>query len=134
MSSLETYIDIEYHYNHTQKLRDYSSIGQVATAAVSVYIPSVLCTMSNLGDSKPSRRLHNLKIKQKTLIQPWSEYRRALEQHKPDDDRDMESSIPPKKGISDAEIQYFIQSMGNVREAKMVTTTGHSGIIMTLEI
>ncbi|KAF8946283.1 hypothetical protein BGZ46_005819, partial [Entomortierella lignicola] len=85
-------------------------LGQVVTAAASVYIPTF-----NSNDSRPSGGFRNLKIKQKALMQPQFKYRRVLEKNKTDDVRDMEASILPKKGVSDAGIQSYLQSVGNLK-------------------
>ncbi|KAF9176601.1 hypothetical protein BGZ49_006118, partial [Haplosporangium sp. Z 27] len=63
----------------------------------------------------PSGGFRNLKIKQKALMQPQFKYRRVLEKNKTDDVRDMEASILPKKGVSDAGIQSYLQSVGNLK-------------------
>lgn len=96
-------------------------LGQVVTAAVSVRVPSsidnqTLGATTNWEVSEPPWVIRNLKIKQKALMQPQFKYRRALEARKTDDVRDMEASILPKKGISDAEIRYFLQSLNKVRD------------------
>jgi len=84
--------------------------GQVVTAAVSVYVP----TFSS-DNSRPSGRFRNLKIKQKALMQPQFKYRKAIEERKSDDIRDMEASIPPKKGVLDAKVKEYIQSVGKLK-------------------
>ncbi|KAF9426244.1 hypothetical protein BGZ76_002847 [Entomortierella beljakovae] len=60
-------------------------LGQVVTAAVSIYIPTF-----NPGDCRPSGGFRNLKIKQKALMQPQFRYRKVLEKRKTEDIRDME--------------------------------------------
>ena len=82
----------------------------MVTAAASVYIPTF-----NSGDSRPSGRFRNLKIKQKALMQPQFKYRRVLEKNKTDDVRDMEASLPPKKGVSDTGIQSYLQSVSKLK-------------------
>ncbi|KAF9405003.1 hypothetical protein BGZ76_006724, partial [Entomortierella beljakovae] len=80
-------------------------LGQVVTAAVSVYVPTY-----DSDDSRPSGGLRNLKIKQKALVQPQLRYRKVLEERKTDDVRDMETSMLRKKGVSDADLQNYTRS------------------------
>ncbi|KAF9427223.1 hypothetical protein BGZ76_002426, partial [Entomortierella beljakovae] len=85
-------------------------LGQVVTVAVCVYVPTY-----NSDDFRPSGRFCNLKIKQKALMQPQFRYRKVLEEHKTDDVRDMEVSILPKKGVSDADLQNYTRSVVNLK-------------------
>ncbi|KAI7818129.1 hypothetical protein BC939DRAFT_299299 [Gamsiella multidivaricata] len=90
-------------------------LGQVVTAAVSVLILDPPLADGTLP-WPPTGKYCTLNIKQKALMQPQFKYRRAIEGRKTDVIHDAESSLLPRRGISDEDVRLFLNSMDKIRQ------------------